>query len=114
MKHLAICKACPERALCRKMFQPGATCEHWPAEQEPGLPALAVRAGKEIAHWVAEGMPLAHEEERRRRLEICAACPHWDKQAFLNTGRCRHPKCGCSSAKHALMTSRCPMGKWEK
>lgn len=111
MRHVEICMRCPQRALCRLPRDPAAHCEHWPAPL-PGMPALAVRAAKEVGHWIAKGAPKATAEIIEQRRAICAACPHWDPAAFAGTGRCMHPGCGCSSAKHHLPTSKCPMGQW--
>lgn len=110
--HAAICARCPERALCRKLRQPGATCEHWPAAP-PGIPTLATRLITETGRWLLKGAPVAPPDVRAARLAICQVCPHWDPAAFANTGRCQHPACGCSKAKHLYATSRCPMGQWE-
>lgn len=110
--NLAICARCPQRALCRKFLLEDAQCEHWPAPL-PGLPTLAMRAAKEVGTWLGKGAHLASEEVITQRRSICAACPHWDAEAFAGTGRCRHPACGCSAAKQRLATSRCPMGQWE-
>jgi len=108
---IAICARCPQRATCRKIRQHDATCEHWPADL-PALPTLAVRAMRETAQWLVKGAPLAPPDIRDRRLAICQQCPHWDPAAVLGTGRCKHPGCGCTKAKHLYATSRCPMGQW--
>lgn len=108
---LQVCKICPHRALCRIPWQPEAHCEHWPAPL-PGIATLAVRAVGEVGRWLAAGAPKAAAELIEKRRAICADCTHWDPAAFANTGRCMHPGCGCSSAKHHLPTSKCPMGQW--
>jgi hypothetical protein len=107
----AICMRCPHRALCRLPRDPTAHCEHWPAPL-PGLPTLAVRAAKEVGQWIASGAPKADPELIAQRRAICQECPHWDAAAFAGTGRCMHNKCGCTSAKHHMPTSKCPMSQW--
>lgn len=110
--NLRVCMRCPQRALCRLWQDPTVHCQHWPAPL-PGLPTLAVRVVGELGRWIAAGAPKATADLIEKRRAICAACPHWDATAFAGTGRCTHQKCGCSSAKHHLPTSRCPMGQWE-
>ncbi len=107
-----ICKACPQRATCRKLYQPGATCEHWLVAEAPGLGTLAMRAGSEVLRWAIQGAPLASAEIQAQRQQICTACPHWKPEAYAGTGSCGHPSCHCTRAKLALATSYCPMGKW--
>lgn len=107
-----ICMSCPERALCRKLFQKDATCEHWPTGVTPGLGTLARRAGTAMVQWIAAGAPLATEAAQQQRLALCQVCPHWDPTAYRGTGSCAHPSCHCTRAKLALATSQCPMGKW--
>lgn len=111
-RRLAICRTCPQRPLCRKLFEPDATCQHWPAESDPSLLTLAGRATKAAVQWIAAGAHLAPESIRAERLAICTACPHWDPTGWRGLGRCRHPQCGCTKAKLALATSACPMRKW--
>jgi hypothetical protein len=51
---------------------------------------------------------LATEEEKQRRLDICAECPFMTK----TLKRCQ--KCGCMLKwKAALQGAKCPLGKWE-
>lgn len=50
-------------------------------------------------------------EEFKRRLSLCAGCPHWDSRGFVFGGRCR--LCGCAtSVKLRMATATCPAGKW--
>lgn len=113
MHPAVICKSCPQRATCRKLWEHGATCEHWPVEAEPGIATLAARAGKETARWLLNGAHLASGEVQNERLNQCLACPHWTPEAYLGTGKCSHPSCHCTRAKFAYATSKCPMGKWD-
>lgn len=107
-----VCRGCPQRATCRKLFEPSAVCEHWPSGATPGIVTLAARASIETSRWIMNGARLADAMTRASRQQICNACPHWDPHAWLETGSCRHPSCHCTRAKLALATSRCPMGKW--
>lgn len=108
-KRLAVCRGCKQRAVCRKLWEPGADCEHWP-QAEPGLLTLAGRVVKEGARWVRHGLPPAIETVRAERRVICETCAHWDTRGRL--ARCRHPSCHCTAAKLWLATSACPMRKW--
>jgi hypothetical protein len=108
----AICATCPQRATCRKLWQKGATCEHWPTAATPGLGTLALRAGTETLHWITAGAPLASAAVLAARQALCTACPHWQPEAYLGTGKCAHPSCHCTRAKLRYATSQCPMLKW--
>lgn len=76
----------------------------------PAVPPLRVRAGtlaRAVGRWMANGLPLASEEEFNRRRAICFACDLYDAEK----DRCA--KCGCGlKAKPRLATERCPVGKW--
>lgn len=111
-QNAVICASCSQRAICRKLFEPGATCEHWPLPVDPSLATLALRAGKETAHWIAAGAKIVPADIKEQRAAICHDCPHWNHAAYLGTGSCGHPSCHCTRAKLALATSKCPMDKW--
>lgn len=111
-QNAVICASCPQRAICRKLFDPSATCEHWPVENAPNMATLAMRVGKETARWLSEGAKLVPADVKEQRGEMCQACPYWNPNAYLGTGSCEHPSCHCTRAKLALATSKCPMDKW--
>jgi len=51
------------------------------------------------------------EEERQRRLAVCAACP----LLLLPSRRCRHPDCGCwVEEKAGWATEECPENCWRE
>jgi hypothetical protein len=63
------------------------------------------------ANFARAGFPATEYEEFKRRLSICASCPHWDNRGFVFSGRCR--LCGCAtSVKLRMATATCPAGKW--
>tara|TARA_R100000152_G_C6693512_1_gene124561 strand:+ start:177 stop:623 length:447 start_codon:yes stop_codon:yes gene_type:complete len=81
-------------------------------EQEKGeqtLPSTMTMAKNFVssaAKHVASGFNFASDEEKERRLAICAECPH-----IVNNTRCG--KCGCVlKTKAGWATSSCPIGKW--
>jgi len=56
---------------------------------------------------VLQGVELAEEDVRNKRLEICQSCEH----LFKPTGNCM--KCGCFvKAKTQLKAAECPIKKW--
>ena len=63
-----------------------------------------------VAEWAKAGAPLVTEEQFKERAEICQKCEFFDAQAFGHRGKCT--KCGCSTYKLFLSTSRCPIDKW--
>lgn len=69
----------------------------------PGLLRMALTATTALATFLGAGARTANPEVRRRRLEVCASCPH-------HTGlRCR--LCGCfTAAKARLPGENCPLG----
>lgn len=71
---------------------------------------LAKNFTASVAEWVKSGAPLVSEEQFKRRVAECRACEFFDAEAFGGKGRCM--KCGCSSYKLFLATSKCPIGKW--
>ncbi len=79
---------------------------------EPTAAELAANFTRALARWLAAGLPITSEAEHAGRLAACRECPLWDAAALAGTGRCKHPKCGCSKLKHWLKTERCPAGKW--
>ena len=64
--------------------------------------------------WQAAGRPIVNRTEWNMRLETCRGCTWWQEIAKTKIARCR--KCGCSSAKLLLATSRCPLNppKWSE
>lgn len=58
---------------------------------------------------------LVNKEAFDLRLATCRRCPlhHWDEDARLGLGKCKHEKCGCTKLKLWLASERCPAGFWE-
>jgi hypothetical protein len=77
---------------------------------EPTIPEMAANFASAIAHWTKAGFPVVPKTEFDRRLAICDACEFWDPVARLGYGKCH--VCGCTTLKHWLGTSKCPLGKW--
>lgn len=52
-------------------------------------------------------MELAEDDEKKKRLKICAGCP----RLFKPTYTCK--ECGCfMRVKTTLKTAKCPLKKW--
>jgi hypothetical protein len=83
--------------------QPGPAPE--PPVSGPGVLHMAISAVKSMTRFLASGAKTVGPDTQRKRLDVCATCPH-------HTGlRCR--VCGCfTGVKTWLPHERCPLGKW--
>ena len=68
---------------------------------------------KAMQNWQKAGRPVVSKTVWNKRLATCRGCSWWQELAKTKIARCR--KCGCSSAKLLLGTSRCPLNppKWD-
>ena len=87
------------------------------SKREPSLPPptiaeMAKNFAGAMTAWAASGFKTVDESVYRHRLSVCRECPYWKENARGGLGKCEHPSCGCSKAKHWLQTSVCPAGKW--
>ncbi len=81
--------------------------------QELNIIDKAKNFGTAMTNWaIADEFSKVTDEQHEYRKSICTACPHWDSEAFLGTGKCN--KCGCSGLKLYIPSSRCPLDppKW--
>jgi hypothetical protein len=64
--------------------------------------------------WQNAGRPVVSKSVWDYRLSTCRSCKWWQEIAKTKIARCK--KCGCSSAKLLLGTSKCPLNppKWNK
>lgn len=83
-----------------------------PQPEHASLVTKARRLRTELTVWGRNGFKMAPREVRRARLATCALCKYWNAKGNWGLGECQYPGCGCSRAKAALATSRCPAGKW--
>lgn len=62
--------------------------------------------------WQQNGRPIVSKKVWNARLATCRSCEWWSEIANTQIARCK--KCGCTSAKLLLGTSRCPLNppKW--
>lgn len=83
-------------------------------EVKTSLLTKFARLRRELAHWLKSGASLATRDVRRARLAICQLCPFYNASGNLGLGECQAPGCGCTRAKLALATARCPLKppKW--
>lgn len=97
-----------------KVPRAAVTAPQYP--KRAGLITKLMRAKREVQYWAVNGFRLASPEERRRRNSICQGCELWDPAGNFGLGECRHKACGCTGAKRALATSRCPLNppKWDR
>ena len=72
---------------------------------------VAKNFAREVKVWVKNGAPVVPQAEFEKRAHQCAACEFFDADAFMGRGKCN--KCGCSSFKLFLSTSKCPDGRWD-
>lgn len=84
--------------------------------RKTGLLTKLDRAKRELTTWAENGFPVVSKEIRRARLQACKGCHLWSRFGNLGFGECLHPACGCTRAKLALATSRCPMNppRWDR
>ena len=65
-----------------------------------------------LVEWQKAGRPVVTAEQWNKRLTICRGCEFWSEIMKTKIAKCK--KCGCSSGKLLLSTSRCPLNppKW--
>jgi hypothetical protein len=63
-----------------------------------------------VTEFTNSGFQLVTKEQYAARRKICEGCVYFDPEGFVGVGRCK--KCGCSSYKLNMASSRCPMGLW--
>ena len=78
----------------------------------PTLSQMAANLTRHTAQIARSGFQLADSGVVNTRLAICAGCEFWEATARLGMGKCNHPACGCTKAKHLFAVSRCPLGLW--
>lgn len=99
--HISECRICqlaesdPRYAalwgIVREPVAVKAKTEHTPPAA-PGLPAMAVKAGKAYARWIAAGRPKLSAEQINQRQEACDSCPNQVTKNGHNTcGLCGCP-----------------------
>jgi len=78
------------------------------------ITSLIKRLTSSLKEWKSEGYPVVSKEVLKERLSLCRSCEWWQELAKSNIARCR--KCGCSSGKLLMGTSRCPLNppKWKQ
>lgn len=77
-----------------------------------GILNLAKNLSSALIQWNRAGRPTVNNEQWNKRLSICRQCQFWQEVGKSQIARCR--KCGCSSGKLLLSTSKCPLNppKW--
>ena len=83
-----------------------------PQKSRVGFFDLANNLSKALVEWQRAGRPVVTSEQWNRRLSICRGCEYWQEIKQTKVARCL--KCGCSSGKLLLSTSKCPLNppKW--
>jgi len=66
----------------------------------------------EMGEWAKDGYKLVPPQIFQARIDVCRQCEFWEQLGGTVIGKCN--KCGCTSAKHKIATSRCPLPnpKW--
>ena len=82
-------------------------------QKKPGFIDLASNLTNALVEWQRAGRPVVTSEQWNTRITICRKCEFW--REFKETKIAKCTKCGCSSGKLLLATSRCPLSppKWE-
>jgi hypothetical protein len=82
------------------------------SESPKGFFGLAKNLTKSLIEWQQAGRPVVNSEQWKSRITICRGCEFWQEVGESQIARCK--KCGCSSGKLLLSTSRCPLNppKW--
>tara|TARA_E500000331_G_C17228046_1_gene701290 strand:- start:562 stop:906 length:345 start_codon:yes stop_codon:yes gene_type:complete len=77
-----------------------------------GFLDLANNLTRALVDWQRAGRPVVTSEQWNHRLSICRGCEYW--REFKETKIAKCTKCGCSSGKLLLATSKCPLSppKW--
>jgi hypothetical protein len=73
---------------------------------------LAKNLKNSLVSWHRAGYPIVTRDEWQQRIQVCRTCSHWEELKQTQIARCL--KCGCSSGKLLLKTSKCPLTppKW--
>ena len=81
-------------------------------KKSPGFVDLANNLTKSLIEWQRAGRPVVTSEQWNKRLNICRGCSYWREIKETKIAKCM--KCGCSSGKLLLSTSKCPLNppKW--
>lgn len=75
--------------------------------KEPGILKKAAKFARAAARHIADGAAEVSQEEREKRMAICASCDQFDAARTA----CR--SCGCGLTLKARWRSEdCPLGKW--
>lgn len=84
-----------------------------PDAEKMGFFGLAKNLTTSLLAWQKAGRPVVNSEQWNERIKICRGCEFWQEVGTTNIARCK--KCGCSSGKLLLATSRCPLNppKWD-
>ena len=84
-----------------------------PTAEKLGFFGLAKNLTTSLVAWQKAGRPVVTSEQWNERIRICRGCEFWQEVGTTNIARCK--KCGCSSGKLLLATSRCPLNppKWD-
>ena len=77
-----------------------------------GFFGLAKNLATSLLAWQRSGRPVVSSQQWDERIRICRGCEYWQELGTTNVARCK--KCGCSSGKLLLATSKCPLNppKW--
>lgn len=80
----------------------------------PNIVQQVTNLARELPTMIKNGFKRVPDDIFEQRMQMCRTCFYWDEKGNLGFGKCKHPKCGCSKAKHLLEISSCPMGNWGK
>ncbi len=72
-----------------------------------GYNALPKNLKKSLIALYKSGKPIVTPHIWESRVSICRGCSYWEEHSSGTIARCT--KCGCSSGKLLLQTSKCPL-----
>jgi len=81
-------------------------------DNKPSFVGMAKNLFNSLKEWQSAGRPVVTSEQWDYRVKICRGCEFWHEVGETQIARCK--KCGCSSGKLLLATSKCPLNppKW--
>lgn len=70
----------------------------------PTLLQMGLNLAESMTAWTRAGFPITPQAVYDARRVTCAACPHYDADAYVHSCAL----CGCSGVKLHLQTEKCP------
>tara|TARA_Y100000588_G_C13811404_1_gene735283 strand:- start:175 stop:513 length:339 start_codon:yes stop_codon:yes gene_type:complete len=110
-KHTVRSKYINSKSHSKKHFTDDALTPH-DILKKLGFVNLATNLESSLIAWYRAGYPIVTSTDWDYRINICRKCKYWKELSKSKIATCE--KCGCSSGKLLLKTSKCPLKppKW--